>query len=439
MTNVAAGQDVSPVLGPSRPPPEPSESGRSTQPPASNEDEYEASSYDELIKDGGRPVCPILVLLRIMNDPAASCEAALPWLSDADSAGRDGEIQTVFSRQLERWWEFRKWQWANRGIAGGDRGFAAFFEAKKSKFRRIGAHEVVIDPSFEETVRRLWQQKPELRQLSENQGFSAYRDALKGRLATHNFSRPLQLKNDPRLQDGWNTWLEYLNFEYWWLEQHAIAAEPKERQYRQAWKRLLEALRPPSNGGAEPPGTKDSLDSPISTGASGPLPSRQWRRNSKTAALAEELAAARADLDTTKKAVGNFIRDTAPYRRAETAAYDQRRRVQWVLAEARVMEAETSKHQGTAKLSSGLDVRNSTKRMRSNDDGDNDDNDEPLGRRAKRTKEGDGENDAVADTATVEPRRSRRLGPPKSSATRSLRSSSQWEQGGVTRKQRSRN
>src|SRR5205814_10127529 len=90
--------------------------------------------------------------------------------------------------------------------------------------------------------------------------------AVKRRHAPHNFSRPLQLKKDPREQDGWNTWLEYLNFEDWWSEQHAVSAEARERACH-AWTRLLDAARPPlADGEMELPGTKDSLHS-STTGA----------------------------------------------------------------------------------------------------------------------------------------------------------------------------
>jgi hypothetical protein len=107
LTSIEGAQDGSPELGHLRSPPETSESAKSTPPPAIVED-FEASSYHELIQDGGRPVCPIEVLSRILAEPAASYEAVLSWLSDLDSASRNGEIWTVFSRQFDRWWDIRK-------------------------------------------------------------------------------------------------------------------------------------------------------------------------------------------------------------------------------------------------------------------------------------------------------------------------------------------
>jgi hypothetical protein len=57
------------------------------------------------------------------------------------------------------------------------------------------------------------QLKPELRLLSNDHGFPAYRKAVKRHIAPHNFNRPLKLMKDPRKQTEWTTWLEYLNFE----------------------------------------------------------------------------------------------------------------------------------------------------------------------------------------------------------------------------------
>ncbi|PVH90349.1 hypothetical protein DM02DRAFT_734621 [Periconia macrospinosa] len=129
LASIESGQDRSPELGCLRPP---RESSESTVPPNPDEEYlYEDLSYHELIQDGGRPVCPIEVLLNILNEPAASREPILPWLSDPDSASRNGEMQTVYSRQLDRWWAFRKWQWDNRGTTDGDGGFSAFLAAKR--------------------------------------------------------------------------------------------------------------------------------------------------------------------------------------------------------------------------------------------------------------------------------------------------------------------
>ncbi|KAF2452264.1 hypothetical protein BDY21DRAFT_425265 [Lineolata rhizophorae] len=423
LTSIEGGQDGYSELGCLRPRREPSES---TVPPDPDE-EYldEDLSYHELIQDGGRPVCPIEVLLHILNEPAASHEPVLPWLSDPDPASRTGEIQTVFSRQLDRWWDFRKWQWDNRGPTDGDGGFSAFLAATRRMHERMRIE--VSDSSFEETMRRQWQWKPELRLLSDDQGFPAYREAVKRRLAPHNFNRPLQLMKDPRKQTEWTTWLEYLNFEQWWLERHATAAEAREQQYHQAWKRLLEAVRSLPKVGTEFHGTKDNLDSldaATAAAALGSSQTRQRRQNTGTVSLAKQLAAAQADLDTAMKAIDDFIRDTAHYRRAEAAVYHQKNRVQWVLKEARVMEAEVPQQRGTAKNNSKSDAGESKKRGRSDDD-----DVIPSEPWSKRTRRGGGGKDAVPDTVPGQPRRSQRMYPQSTSATRSVRLSTRRKRG----------
>lgn len=423
MTSIEGGQDGSSELGRLRSPPETSESAKSTPPPTTDED-YEASSYHELIQDGGRPVCSIEVLSHILAESAASYEPVLPWLSHLDSASQNGEIRTTFSRQLARWWDFRKWQWDNRGTADGDGGFSAFLAAKRSKYERIG--EMVSDSSFEETVLRLWQQKPELRLLSDDQEYSAYREAVKRRLAPHNFNRPLQLMKDPRKQTEWTTWLEYLNFEQWWLERHVAAAEAEDRQYHQAWKRLLEAVRSLPKGGTKLHDIKDNLDFLNAATAAAALRSsqiRQRRQNTGAVVLTKELAGAQADLDTAIKAIDEFIRDTAHYRRAEVAVYHQKNRMQWVLKEARVMEAEVPQQRGTAKNNSKSDAGESKKRRRSNDD------DIPSESWSKRTRRGGGGKDAVPDTVSGQPRRSQRMHSQSTAATRSVRLSAHRKRG----------
>lgn len=359
------------------PPQSPPESVEGTPLPIMNEMDFEAASYHELRKSGGRAVCSIQALLHTLADPAAKYDVLLPWLSDPDSASRDAEVRTVFSRQLERWWDFQKWQWGNRGVPGGDDGFSVFLEAQRGMCERMEAHREMDDPYFEETMRRLWQQKADLRQLGEDQGFTTYNAAVKRRLAPHSFSWPLQLRKDPRQQTEWTTWLEYLNYEQWWFEQYTSALEAKEPRYNQAWKKLLEAARPVPNGVVDFTGTSKS---------------RKRHKNTEF--------------------IDDFIRETTPYRRAEAIARRQRARVQWVLSEARSMEFEMSK-QGSTKSNAKQDIGDGMKRSR-----DDDDQDQDIERRSKRTKKGHGGDDAALDTIAAGPRRSKRLRSQTASSTR---------------------
>ncbi|KAI4183685.1 MAG: hypothetical protein LQ346_006262 [Caloplaca aetnensis] len=365
LTSVADEQDgsQSPDRGLLPSPAESFESTESTPPPTVMQPkDLEVSSYHELMEDGGRPVCSIPHLSHLLTTPAASYEAVLPWLSDyLDAQIRQEEIKTVFSRQFTRWWDFRKSQWNNRGIGDNEEGFSAFLEASRSRWRRTGAHAMVSASSFEETIRRQWQQKPASRQLPNGQGFSAYSEAVRRRLRSHHFTRPLQLKKNPHQQTKWTNWLEYLNFEQWWSEAlTAVAESMVEEENHQPWKRLLEASRCPSREAKGSGGTS-------AIGSSAALGSTQTRwhpSGAKTDDLTKELEATRADLNATKKMIDDFIRDTASYRLAETAAYYQRLRVEWAVEEARLMEIEMSQSRRMAKSDITVDTTEKKKRRR---------------------------------------------------------------------------
>lgn len=369
-----------------RPPAQSFESNDTTPPPITNE-VAEASSYHGLIESGGRPVCSIQDLSHLLAEPTTSYERLLPWLSGRpDSEIGSGEIKTVFSRQFTRWWEFRKSQWNNRGNGDGDEGFSAFFEATRNQYEGMGAYELASSSSFEETIRRQWQRKPTSRQLPDGQTFPAYREAIKRRLTPYHFTRPMQLKKDPRQQSEWTTWLEYLNYEQWWSERLTAAAESREEQNRQAWERLLETRRREA--------------------ALGSSQTRRRRPGGRTVDLAKELEAARAELDATNKMIDDFIRETARYRRAETAAYYQKHRVKWAVKEARLMETEMSQQHRMAKSNTKVDTKKNKKRRR----GDSEEiRPEP---RPKRAKRGDGGKSALSDTTLGKPqarRSSKRL------------------------------
>ena len=85
------------------------ESQSSTCTSPSESEDIESICYEELVQNGGRPVVPIEVLPQASKELNRSCEKALPWLHDPRSRDRDDGMPRVFSRQADRWWEFRKW------------------------------------------------------------------------------------------------------------------------------------------------------------------------------------------------------------------------------------------------------------------------------------------------------------------------------------------
>lgn len=352
LTNVADKQDGSPDLEPSRPP---AESIESTSPPITVHD-LEISSYHELIEDGGRPACSIQELSHILAEPITRYKAVLPWLSDdPGSEIGAGEIKTVFSRQFTRWWGFHKSKWGNRGFDDSE-GLSAFLEASRRRYEGMGAKAMVSAPSFDETIQRQWQRISASRQLPDGQAFSAYRDAVQIRLASHHFTQPLQLKKNIHQQTVWTNWLEYLSYEQWCLEMLTATVESLEQQYHQSWRRLLRTMEPNSNNAVS------------SSAASNSTQTRQRRPGAKIVNLAKELETAQAARDASNKIIYDFIGETKPYTHAQTAACYQRHRVDWAIKEARLMETEMSQQSKMTKNNTKIDTNESKKRRRDDDE-----------------------------------------------------------------------
>ncbi|KAI9690113.1 MAG: hypothetical protein M1822_009074 [Bathelium mastoideum] len=175
--------------------------------------EHQIRCYHELIRDGGKLVCSPETLDRIYEDPAAYREIWHPWQGDVGVSSPEG--LGVFSRPLARWKEFRRWQRHNRRlITATEESFAAFREEEIRYNESAGLSQMTRHPQFEDIMRKRW---PEVRDGT----FAEYAAAAQRRLASHDFSQPFQLLEDPDRQDERVTWIEYLEFECWWLDQYA--------------------------------------------------------------------------------------------------------------------------------------------------------------------------------------------------------------------------
>ena len=348
-------------------------------PPLTAVHNLENSCREELIRDGGRPACSIEELSHILAAPMARYQTVWSWLSDEpDTEIGAADIKTVFSRQFMRWWDFRKWQWDSRGLGNSEGVLSAFLEASKRKYEGMGSNTMASAPWFDETIRRQWQQMPASRELPEGQTFSAYRCAVKMRLAPHHFATPLQLKKYPQKQTAWTNWLEYLSFELRCLEILKLTTKSLDIDFLQAIKRLIRANQLNGNKAAR------------SSVASDFAQTRQPSLGGKGATMAKELATALVDLNASQRSIKDFIQETEPYTRAHGAAFYQGHRVEWVIKEARLMESEMSRHRSTAK----------TKKRKQRDEKELS---EPQ---PKRTTRGDVRGNAVAVPSMPHPRRS---------------------------------
>jgi hypothetical protein len=54
-------------------------------------------------------------------------------------------------------------------------------------------------------------------------------------------SSPFELHADPKQQDQWTTYVEYLGFECYWLDRLARSARKLRPQYNAKWERLVKA------------------------------------------------------------------------------------------------------------------------------------------------------------------------------------------------------
>ncbi|KAM5347255.1 hypothetical protein ACJ41O_010260 [Fusarium nematophilum] len=231
-----------------------SERSRSPFDPEADRRKWEVLPYQDLVSDGGRPVYPIDLLEDVLNNPNRFEDILRPWQESLNGISPDG----VFLRQLQRWQDFRKWQNDNRGLEDDDGGFPAYVERQKKYIREevleepgakelseIEANPLCLKPSWDQDQRLRRRQRRLFREHGCD-GFNEYAAAVKRRLARHHFTRPFELDEDPKKQDKLHTWIEYLNFEYWWLDKYVSDIERLQPDHDRVWQELvdLKILRP---------------------------------------------------------------------------------------------------------------------------------------------------------------------------------------------------
>lgn len=334
-----------------------------------NDKDMELLRLEELLQHGGRPVALDIASL------TEGERKKLPWLSGPwfrDHEWSSDEVPTIFAIQAHRWWDFIKWQVENRNIKDGDYGFPQYLEAK----RRQGLREFYPQSGreYDESTARMWDMGHQNYCEIPGGSFSAYQEAVKKRLASHNFTQEFRLEADPRQQDAWTTWVEYLNFEYFETDRLAALLMILEQGYIAAWDKFLIA------------------------------------NSSRYDEFGRPLAEPEDNLGALQQRIDIFIRDTDLYRSKERFFRHQRVLTRWILEQLTLIEAETEQ-QRTAKDCSQSKPPTSKKRKQTEED---EAEDEEMGRNLKRSKQ-DGASD---QNAAQQPARGRPKNSTKATASR---------------------
>lgn len=297
-----------------------------------------------------------------------------PWQEYPTSVSPSG----IFQRQLQSWQDFHKWQNDNRGLEDDDGGFLGYVEHEKWRIKNFvlprsrAKHlaKIEADPSC---LRSGWDMLQSLRERQRRlcrerscRGFRDYAEAVKRRLARHDFTRPFELDEDPKNQDKLTTWIEYLNYEYWWLDKHTCDIERLEPEHDRLWQELVDdkILRPhetkefvqtmasPMERSKERQRAQKAVERAKSEAKriyelTQKDPNRlritQAERISMIKHTTEELLAAKRRFEQIRSRndrITDFIRGTFAYAGAKRDAACHRVLVQWVLDQVPLIEAE---------------------------------------------------------------------------------------------------
>ncbi|KAG8426348.1 hypothetical protein J3459_008260 [Metarhizium acridum] len=360
----------------------------------------ETEAYHELVDEGGRPLYPIDLIRDMYRDPDNYAETLRPWQVNISPVSPSG----IFQKQLQRWRDFRKWQNDNRGREDNDGGFPAYVEwnkhiiqrDKKPKWAAKRLAEIEADPSCLKSSweDRQWERERQRCHCRERgcRGFRDYAEAVKRRLARHGFTQPFELDEDPKKQDKLTTWIEYLNYEYWWLDKHTSDMERLEPEHDKLWQELVDKkiLRPHETkefvrtiaSPMERANERERAQKAVEQAESEAkriyaLTQKDPKRSSIPKATrismlkhgTEKLLAAKRRLEQIRSRndrITQFIQATFGYAGAKRDADRHRVLVQWVLDQVPLIEAEMNPCKANRRLGSG--GRRATKRRLTTDE-----------------------------------------------------------------------
>ncbi|KAI0549732.1 hypothetical protein F4679DRAFT_595523 [Xylaria curta] len=367
----------------------------------------EIEAYHKLVDEGGRPLYPVDFIQDMFQDPDNYAETLRPWQVNISPVSPSG----IFEKQLQRWRDFRKWQNDNRGREDDDGGFPAYVERQKYAIQQKCIGKQAAVETKEATAKRLaeieadpsclksdweeiqWERERQRHNFRERgcRGFHDYAEAVKRRLARHGFTQPFELDEDPKKQDKLTTWIEYLNYEYWWLDKYTSDIERLEPGHDKAWQELvdMDILRPHETkefvrtmaSPMERQAEEDQAMKAVQMAKSEAMriyvstqedPERlripKAKRISMLEVGTEKLIAAKrrfGQIQSRNDRITEFIRATFDYAGARRHTARHRVLVQWVLDQVPLVEAEMNPSKANRP---GSDGRRGTKRRLTTDE-----------------------------------------------------------------------
>lgn len=167
------------------------------------------------------------------------------------------EFWQMFKKQLKKWQNFRKWQRENRKF--DDDNFLIYVEWKKRMMTFLFVSKKIAKKLFKIKTdsfyfKKNWKiyqncratQKYYCREFDCDDDFFVYAEVIKRRLTQHKFTEPFLLQKNFMQQNELTTWIEYLNYEYWWFDWFNNAIQRLKPNRDSIWQKLknFKILRP---------------------------------------------------------------------------------------------------------------------------------------------------------------------------------------------------
>ncbi|KLU91914.1 hypothetical protein MAPG_10863 [Magnaporthiopsis poae ATCC 64411] len=173
------------------------------------EERDEVKRHQALHDDGARPLFDAALVPQIQADPDAYAQLLRPY-SRPQGPADTRDAWHALSRQWNRWKNFRFWQNHGRG-------------------KKPGFDEPEAQPShLSRSARQCWEREYDYEDEEDVEGHAQRCSEL---LAHQGFvsRRPSSLLADPKTQDQWTTYVEYLAFEIQYLHQLDEVAQRMEK------------------------------------------------------------------------------------------------------------------------------------------------------------------------------------------------------------------